>query len=165
MAKLTFEEKQKFNQPLLLIPIVGMAVMSIVWLIMQLVVEQPVGNHPMPDAGLIILCVTLCGSAALLLSMRLHTRIDENGIAMRYAPFLSRKWSWSELRSAEVLDYGFVGGWGIRFWTSYGTVYNVRGSKGLAIKLRNGRKLLIGTQKPAEMKQAVELHMPLPQQQ
>lgn len=151
MAKLTFQEQQKFNQPLVAIPLVALSVLALVWFIMQIGFGKHIGNNPLPNAGMAILCVTLWSVTALLLSMRLRTRIDETGIAMHYYPFLKRKWSWGQLKSAEVLDYGFVGGWGIRLWTNYGTVYNVRGSKGLALKFSNGKKILIGTQKPEEL--------------
>lgn len=51
----------------------------------------------------------------------------------------------------KVINYGFVGGWGIRLWTKYGTVYNVSGNKGLFIKLKNGKTMVIGTQKSQEL--------------
>ena len=57
---------------------------------------------------------------------------------------------------AEIVNYGFVGGWGIRLWTKYGTVYNMRGNKGLAIALTDGNKFLIGTQKPEELTAILE---------
>lgn len=61
-----------------------------------------------------------------------------------------------DIKSAKVVNYGFVGGWGIRLWTAYGTVYNIKGNKGLAIELFNGEKFLIGTQKENELKIIVE---------
>ena len=54
------------------------------------------------------------------------------------------------------LDYGFIGGYGIRLWTKYGTVYNTSGKIGLAITLNNGDKFLIGTQKSDELKLFLE---------
>ena len=72
--------------------------------------------------------------------MQLKTTVDRNGIEMRFVPFIYKKITWNEIESAEVLNYGFVGGWGIRLWTKYGTVYNIKGNKGLAIKLKNGKQ-------------------------
>jgi hypothetical protein len=63
-----------------------------------------------------------------------------------------KKIDWEEVANAQVVDYGFVGGWGIRLFTSYGTVYNIRGRFGLALELKSGKKLLIGTQKPEALK-------------
>ena len=71
---------------------------------------------------------------------------------MIYFPFIKQNIDWRNIKKTRVFDYGFVGGWGIRFWTKYGTVYNVRGSKGLYIELNDGKSFVIGTRKEAEMK-------------
>nr|WP_315263057.1 hypothetical protein [uncultured Flavobacterium sp.] len=44
------------------------------------------------------------------------------------------------------MNYKFLG-FGVRLFTSYGTVYNTKGDTGLAIELKCGKKILIGTQK------------------
>jgi hypothetical protein len=75
---------------------------------------------------------------------------------MHFFPFVKKRIDWKDVKSAEVLDYGFVGGWGIRLWTAYGTVYNVKGTKGIAIELLNGKKFLIGTQKETELREILE---------
>ena len=71
-------------------------------------------------------------------------------------PMVRKKVAWDNIAELEVLDYGFVGGWGIRIGTKFGTVYNTSGSKGLRIKLKNNKKFLIGTQKEDELKRIVE---------
>ena len=53
------------------------------------------------------------------------------------------------------MNYGFVG-YGIRLGSKYGTVYNMKGNRGLAIELNNGKKFVIGTQKEMELKNVVE---------
>ena len=50
-----------------------------------------------------------------------------------------------------------MGGWGIRLWTKYGTVFNIKGKKGLAIELYSGKKFLIGTQKEIELIEFVKI--------
>ncbi len=86
----------------------------------------------------------------------LTTKIDDSGIYMRFFPFVTKRILWPEIDALKVLNYGFVGGWGIRIGTKYGTVYNIRGKEGLSIRLKNGKKLLIGTQKPIELKEFVD---------
>lgn len=102
--------------------------------------------------------IVLVALSILFLIMRLETRIDEKGIGFRFFPFVSRKYSWQEIANARVVDYGFVGGWGIRLFTSYGTVYNMKGNKGLAVELKDGKKFCLGTQRPEEL-QAVIINM------
>lgn len=70
---------------------------------------------------------------------------------MNFFPFANKVTPWAEIENAEVVNYGFVGGWGVRLGTRYGTVYNVKGNKGLAVQLKSGKKYLIGTQKPEEL--------------
>ena len=55
-----------------------------------------------------------------------------------------------------MINYGFVGGWGIRLFTKYGTIYNTSGNKGLALELHDGKKLVIGTDKEEELKNFIE---------
>ncbi|TPV31432.1 hypothetical protein FJ651_14660 [Paucihalobacter ruber] len=88
--------------------------------------------------------------------MRLETRIDRGGIYIKYVPFLRRSYKWEDIQSFEVINYGFVGGWGIRFGTKYGTVYNVKGNKGLYLILKSGKRVCIGTQQPELLKKMLE---------
>ncbi len=37
-------------------------------------------------------------------------------------------------------------------WTDYGTVYNIRGSKGLLVELNDGKTFVIGTQKEKDLR-------------
>ena len=60
-----------------------------------------------------------------------------------------------DIEEAELIKYGFVG-YGIRLSIKYGSVYNVKGDKGLRITLKNGKKYLIGTQTPDNLKGVVK---------
>ena len=87
---------------------------------------------------------------------RLRTEITDEKIDMKFFPFSNKTIPWSEVKSAEVLDYGFVGGWGVRIGTKYGTVYNTSGKIGLALELKSGKKICIGTQRGEELKLFLE---------
>ncbi|WP_235982900.1 hypothetical protein [Kordia aestuariivivens] len=117
----------------------------------QLFLGEQFGDKPMSNVGLIILAVLIFVVLAMFYVIRLKTEIDNYEIRMHFFPFVKKRIHWTAIKSAEVLDYGFVGGWGIRLWTKYGTVYNTKGTKGLAIELLNGKKFLIGTQKETEL--------------
>lgn len=91
----------------------------------------------------------------LFLALRLETRVSNECLRVRYFPFLKRTFKWSNIEFAEIIKYGFVG-YGIKFSTKYGAIYNVKGSQGLALTLKNGKKYLIGTQKPEELKRVVK---------
>lgn len=146
-----FNERQKFGQWWLWLLLVGIGVFPAIGIYKQLILKEEFGSKPMSDGGLITFSLIIAAVIVLFGILRLETTIDHTGIRMRYFPFVRKNVSWQTIESVKVIDYGFVGGWGIRLWTSYGTVYNVSGSKGLAIQLKNGKKFLIGTQKPTEL--------------
>ncbi len=133
MDRVNFKETQKFTQWWL-------------WLLLLAIGALLFYFHATNLGALILIGISL-----LFLVLRLITTIDEGGIKFRFFPFVKREYQWHEIASARVVDYGFVGGWGIRLFTSYGTVYNVKGSKGLAVELKDGKKFCLGTQRPEEL--------------
>ena len=152
--RVLFKEEQKFTQ-------------WWVWVVIA-VASIPVGvgayrhffvsaanENTMSDTGVIIEVVVISLILLLFLLLKLKTEIDQGEIRMVYVPFVRKSVKWTEVEEARVVNYGFVGGWGIRFWTSYGTVYNVSGNKGLALNLKDGKKFLIGTQKENELREVI----------
>lgn len=117
-------------------------------------------GEPVPVRGMVSsLLVLLVGEglvALLFLAMKMQTRIDEAGISFRYSPLIGwRSITWEEIEKVWVRRYRPIrefGGWGIRsrIWKN-NRAFNVWGNKGLQIQLINGRKVLLGTQKPKEM--------------
>lgn len=77
--------------------------------------------------------------------------MNAEGIFIEFAPMTKKKLNWSEIKNLEVIQYGFVG-YGIRVSSKYNIVYNTSGNKGLLITLKNGRNVLVGTQKEADLK-------------
>ncbi|TKG89837.1 hypothetical protein EYV94_24775 [Puteibacter caeruleilacunae] len=155
--KTLFKEEQKFTQwwwYYLIFIVIG--IIPTVGIYKQLILGEKFGSNPISDVGLVIFSVLVYTIIVLYLMMKLTTTIDEDGIKMSFFPFVTKNIKWSEIKKVEIVDYGFVGGWGIQFWTSYGTVYNIKGKIGLAIELMNGKKFLIGTQKEAELRRILK---------
>ena len=141
-----FTEKQRFNQWWLwLLLAVSLAVPAI--LLFKEITEKSGGF-----SGLIIILSVII----LFVVLRMTTVVTKENIQLTYFPFVNKTINLADIETMKVINYGFVGGWGIRFWTQYGTVYNVRGNKGLHIKFKNGKQLVIGTQKPQELEKVVE---------
>lgn len=154
--KIEYKEKQKFTQWWIWLFLVGSTILLIFGIYKQIILGEEIGNNPMPDLGLILVSVLMIGLIAIFWLMKLETEIDENEIRMNFPPFVKKRVSWKEIKKAEVVNYGFIGGWGIRLWTKYGNVYNTKGNKGLAIELLNGKQFLIGTQNESELKKTVQ---------
>lgn len=144
----SFEEYQRFNNKLFIY-----TVMAIQSLILAGAILGFKDNHvKLIITGLsggllpVILLLLACNT-------KLETHLDKSGIQYKCTPFQKkpRTISWTSVEKAEVIRYDYVGH-GYRISRKYGTVHNVTGKMGLQIILKSGEKLLIGTQKPEEMK-------------
>ena len=154
--KTEFKEEQKFNQRWLWLILILMGVLPLIGIYKQLILGEKLGDNPMSDISLLIFSIIMFSLVGLFLIMKLKTSIDKNGINMHFFPFIKKSVDWQQIKNVKVVNYGFVGGWGIRLWTKYGTVYNMKGNKGLTIELLNGKNFLIGTQKPEELTAMLE---------
>ncbi len=84
---------------------------------------------------------------------KLQTKVGAENLCIRYFPFTRWKcFPAKDIRSFEAVKYspiGDAGGYGIRKSKKYGKVYNASGNQGVFIHLHSGKMLLLGTQKPA----------------
>lgn len=170
MEKIDFKEVQKFRQPwlwLLIVPAVSGAFIYFGWgFNEQILNNKPIGDKPMSDTGFILVAafslLLMFGLTFLFYKMRLITEIRESGIYFRYLPMIMkfRKIGKEEIESYEVRQYKPIkeyGGYGIRFKISrYGKAYNVRGKTGLQLVLKNGEKILLGTQRKEAIRSAMQ---------
>lgn len=151
-----FKERQRFTQWWLWLILIGIGILPILAIYTKLIIGTDFGTNPMSNWGVVLFSLLIFGIIGLFLIMKLKTEINANGIRMNFFPFIKKTVSWKEIKSVKVISYGFVGGWGIRFGTRYGTVYNIKGNKGLALELKNGKRFLIGTQKEKELKSFID---------
>ncbi len=110
--------------------------------------------------GLMLAVIALGGVIALLATSRLYVTIDKNNIYYRFPPFVSKEkhLGQGDIREMQVRKYRPIreyGGYGYRFRFRSGRAMNVSGNMGLQLVLTNGKKLLIGTQKPESMQTAI----------
>ncbi|MFD2552796.1 hypothetical protein [Sphingobacterium tabacisoli] len=89
---------------------------------------------------------------------RLCTTIDNKGVEISFIPFAWRKrWNWDSIGNIEVRKYDLIefGGWGYRVGRS-GVAYTCKGRYGIQMELKNGKKVLIGTQKQDEVDEFIK---------
>lgn len=153
---INFKETQRFTQWWLWVILIAFDLFAVYLIYSHFVIDKPIGDHPLPSWGVLLYVVFTFALFALFVTMRLETTINRSGIYINFFPLISKHIPWESIASAEMVDYGFVGGWGIRLGTKYGTVYNVKGNLGLALRLKTGKKLCIGTQKAEELKRVIE---------
>ncbi len=100
------------------------------------------------------------GLGVLFFTMKLETHIDEKGISYRFFPFRMEesRIDWDNVQKVYVREYNPTkeyGGWGIR-GTNNNEAVNVAGHEGIQIIFKNGKKLLIGTQKPEQIQRLID---------
>ncbi|MDO7852930.1 hypothetical protein [Hymenobacter convexus] len=147
-----FQERQLFIRrwwPLLLTPAV--VIITLVWL---LPAKPFRADWSAVVAGVVVLL-----SVCLLLTLRLETRLDAAGAHYRLFPlqWTWRSRPWASIAQAYVRAYdplGEYGGWGLKGRSS-NRALNISGDQGLQLVLRDGNRLLLGTQRPAEITQAL----------
>jgi uncharacterized integral membrane protein len=119
--------------------------------IQQIIFKEPFGSKPASNFILILITIFLSAMILLFYFSKLQTIITEEYISYRWSPFQIKfkQINWSEILKAEIINYGFIG-FGLRI-SSYVTVLNVAGNKGLQLTFHSGKKLVIGTQKENEL--------------
>lgn len=144
-----FTENQRFNQWWLWLLLVISSATPII------IMFKEYSNDTVSSNNLWVLIIIFL-AIILFAVLRMKTVVTKENIQLTYFPFVWKTINLADINTMKVINYGFVGGWGIRLWTQYGTVYNVRGNKGLHIKLKNGKQLVIGTQKPQELEKIIK---------
>lgn len=158
-----FLEEQKFNQPLV---IVGLSMAFIVvatsiyksWTeIATKSIDEQIGAL----SGLIIVALV----ALLFVFLKLKTRIDEIGIHYKFHPFhlTFKTITWETIANCNIRNYNAIaeyGGWGMKFsfFGKKGKSFTTKGAIGLQIELKNGKKILIGTQKKEELQRTIDTY-------
>lgn len=94
-----------------------------------------------------------------LSAMKLDMKIASDGVYVKYFPLMlkARHIEWSDINKAYTREYSPLmeyGGWGIKGIAS-NRAYNVSGRHGLQLELKDGNKILIGTQRGAEVDEAL----------
>jgi len=143
-----------------------MVSISVYGLYSQLVLDIPFGTNPMSDEVLLISTFFSVLLPTLLLILffigRLEINIASDGLYYRYIPFINkyRHIKPVDIKQSETRKYKPIrefGGWGVRYSLKYKiNCYNVRGNLGLYIELHNGKKILLGSQNPHELKIALD---------
>lgn len=154
-----FKEVQRFRDVWwIMVLVFGLAALQWWIFLGQIIGGIPMGNNPAPDA--VVLFIWLLGGVGLpvlFLLLGLEVEVSPNAVIIRFTPLFTRVIEKREITYVEALTYQPLrqfGGWGIRGWGGR-VAYNVRGNQGVELTLYDGRRVLIGTQRAAELAAAI----------
>lgn len=96
---------------------------------------------------------------ALFFLMNLKTNINQKSINIQFYPFIRKPkvFLWEDIKKIELTKYQPMveyGGYGIR-GLGDDKAYNIQGDIGLKLYFKDGKKLMLGTQKPNEINKVV----------
>jgi hypothetical protein len=122
-----------------------------------------IGNVPANVYFWVVSFIFVFGITAFFASLSLRVTIIGDDLHLSMMPFpmnmmVPDKISLRDIKSADIRSYDSLkeyGGWGIRFGDERGDAITLNGTSGLQLEYQSGRKLLIGTRKPEELKQAL----------
>ncbi len=155
-----FKERQKFTQIWIWIIIIGTTGLWCYAKYQTYFLKQAFGNIEPTDNIFHIVDLIMGLMLLLFLTANLKTEIRKDGLYYKFFPiqFRFRHIKWENVKTMKLRQYSPIGeylGWGIRFGLS-GRAYNVKGNKGLQLVLKNGKRILFGTQQSDELQQAIE---------
>lgn len=154
--KTLFYEKQRFTQWWIWAILIGINGLVLYGIIQQLILNKPFGTNPADDMGLLMIAALCILSLAVFYSFKLETYIKSDGVHVRFYPFhlKFKHHKWTDIKKAYVRKYSPLkefGGWGVRFGNK-GNALNMSGNQGLQLEFADRKNLLIGTQRPDEIK-------------
>jgi hypothetical protein len=145
-----FAERQKFNQWWIHLITIGVTLL-LLYSAIDLAEEEARWTMFIP---IMIGLIVIIG----LVYTHLETEVTTEAIYVGFTPFGRKRIARADIEQAYVRSYsplGEYGGWGFRTGRR-GTAYNVSGDQGLQLVLRNGKQILIGTQRPEELRRVVD---------
>ncbi|MDX1463951.1 MAG: hypothetical protein R3359_12910 [Marinirhabdus sp.] len=157
-----FNEIQRFDQWWFrLVMLMILATMAIsIWTVLQ---ENL--NTTETFIALILGLISLGVIVLISFYLKLETRINEQGVHYGFWPFQRqlKHIPWNDIKKIYVRQYNALteyGGWGYRLtFSKHGKAYNVKGNKGIQIVFKDGKKTLIGTQKPEEARSIIQRYI------
>ena len=165
----TFREIQQFRQKwiwaLLLLVDLSIIIPFGYGMFKQLMLGQTWGNQPMSDTAIaivgIVSIIFMGGFTYLFYVLKLIIEVRDDGLYIQFFPFSRQLISFDNIKTCEVRTYRPIkeyGGWGIRYGKK-GKAYNISGNKGVQLDFYKGKPLLIGSQKPEKLAQAIKIGM------
>ena len=105
----------------------------------------------------VTLIIILILGVSLLIFATLKVTISDDLLDIRFGiGFIRKRIPLKDIQSAEVIQYPWYNGWGLRISLRGEWIYSVSGLRAFRIVTKSGGKYIIGTDEPEELASAVQ---------
>ena len=169
MDNVEFYEIQRFRNPWIKYSVAGLTVGFMAYYIpgaiKQLIYGEPWGNKPVSDVTLIAVGVIVLGFMFALcyffFSLKLVTVVNSEGIWVKLFPITKQVIAFDDIVQCQPATYNAMqefGGWGAKYGKR-GKALTIYGNEGVELTLKSGEVLLIGSQRSADLYDAISSHL------
>jgi hypothetical protein len=155
-----YHEEQRFRQWWVWVLVFAPAALAWWPFMQQIIGGKPVGQNPAPDWVVWVLWLLIGLALPLLFGrIRLTVEVTAEQVLIRYRPFSHREVALADIQEVQARQYNAVkeyGGWGVKGWSKDKMAYNVSGDWGAELTLKDGRRIMLGSQRAEELAAAIE---------
>ena len=147
-----YQESQRFNVIWIIAIVCSLAILAVYAFVQQIVLNEPFGQHPISDGGLVFFTILTIAAALIIIFQKLETQITDKGVYFQLIPFQWRRRfiPWENIDRVELVTYDAYkeyAGYGYRVSVrGNGRAIIISGNSGLMLYRKNKKPLLIGTQ-------------------
>lgn len=154
-----FREEQRFRQWWIWLLVYGIAALQWWGFVQQIVLGKPWGNNPGPDWMVWLFWALFgIGLPVFFHVLKLTIEVTPEQIVVGYRPLTKRIIPLAQVDRVEARTYRPLreyGGYGLR-GTGRHRAYNVSGNQGVELTLSDGRRVMLGSQRAAELALAID---------
>jgi hypothetical protein len=159
MTNSNFHEEQRFGQWWVWLLVITGAVLGWWGFIQQIILDQPWGTNPGPDWMIFLTWILIgIGLPLFFLFVKLVVNVSGDSVKIYFRPLTRRIIPLDQIANFKARTYsplGEYGGWGLR-GLGKNRAYNISGNRGVELVLKDGRIVMIGSQRAEELAQAIQ---------
>jgi hypothetical protein len=166
MKKIYFQEEQRFSQIWIWIFLIITFSLASEVIVGSILLGESVDNSSFSNETIVLIFIVAFSAVFwFLLKMKLEVKVTDEGIVYRFFPLMLKEKmvkrniieSYEIRKYRPILDYG---GYGFKVGLNkWGKAFNMKGNIGLQLYLKDGKKILFGTQRAEAFKYAIDKMM------
>ena len=139
--------------------VIGVTILIWYAFFQQIILDRPFGQNPAGNGLLIVFWLIFgIGFPLFIYLLQLRITVTKDSLNIRFFPLVNRTIPRNQISAIESVSYRPImeyGGWGIRGYKD-NRAYTAAGKRGVRITLKDGNKILIGSQTPEKLEEKLK---------